>query len=149
MKFQKSTRSDPGFTLIELIVILSLATIVMAIALPGLIAWLPTYSLSAGARQVASDLQLARMKAISQNTKFRLNFIDPTKYQFEKDSVADGGAISLPDGIEVTTLGATSEFQARGTADTGVGNSTITLTNDGGTTTKQIQINVVGRVAIL
>jgi hypothetical protein len=88
------------------------------------------------------------MKAISQNAKFRLNF-SATQYQFEKDSVADGGPISLPDGITVTTLGATSEFQARGTADTGVGNSTITLTNDGGTTTKQVQITIVGRVAIL
>ncbi|MFQ5918122.1 MAG: GspH/FimT family pseudopilin [Candidatus Binatia bacterium] len=149
MKFQKSTRSDPAFTIIELIVVLTVAIIVMGIALPSLLSWLPTYRLSAGARQVASDLQLARMKAISQNAKFRLNFISTTQYQFEKDLVADGGPISLPDGITATTLGATSEFQARGTANTGVGNSTITLTNDGGTTMKSIQISVVGRVAIL
>ncbi|MFQ5539553.1 MAG: type II secretion system protein, partial [Candidatus Binatia bacterium] len=40
MKFQKNTRSDPGFTLVELIVVLALATIVMAVALPHLISWL-------------------------------------------------------------------------------------------------------------
>ncbi len=150
MKFQKNTRLDPGFTIIELIVVLALATIVMAITLPSMISWLPTYRLSAGARQVASDLQLARMKAISQNAKFRLNFINPTQYRFEKDGATESGPFSLPDGITVTgSPFTTSEFQARGTANTGVGSAMITLTNDSGTTTKKVQISVVGRVAIL
>ena len=68
------TRSDQGFTIMELVVVMTLALIIMGIALPNLLSWLPTYRLSAGARQVASDLQLARMKAISQNAKFRLIF---------------------------------------------------------------------------
>ncbi len=149
MKFQKNTRSDAGFTLVELIVVLGLATIVMAIAVPHLISWLPTYRLSAGARQVASDLQLARMKAISQNAKFRLNFgaLPSTSYTFEKDNggfATESGPFSLPDGI-VVTVGAASEFQPRGTVDTA---GLITLKNSNNLT-KQVQITIVGRVAIL
>ena len=149
MKFQKNTRLDPGFTIIELIVVLALAAIVMAIALPGLISWLPTYRLSAGARQVASDLQLARMKAISQNTKFRLNFGSPpsTSYTFEKDDggfATESGPFSLPDGIKVIAVTA-SEFQSRGTVNTA---GSITLENNNGDPTKTVTISIVGRVSI-
>ncbi len=150
MKRQKGTPSDHGFTVIELIVVLAVALIVMGVALPNMISWLPNYRLSSGARQVAGDLQLARMKAISQNTKYRLNFgvLPSTSYTFEKDDggfATESGPFSLPDGITVTVVSATSEFQARGTVDAA---SVITLQNIN-SLTKQVQISIVGRVAIL
>ena len=149
MKRQKGTPSDHGFTVIELMVVLAVALIVMGVALPNMMSWLPTYRLSAGARQLAGDLQLARMKAISQNTKYRLSFgvLPSTSYTFEKDDggfATESGPFSLPDGIEVTMISATSEFQPRGTANTP---STITLQNGNGDT-KEINIALVGRVKI-
>ncbi len=149
MKRQKGTPSDRGFTVIELMVVLGVALIVMGVALPNMISWLPNYRLSSGARQVAGDLQLARMKAISQNTKYRLNFgvLPSTSYTFEKDDggfATESGPFSLPKGITVTVVSATSEFQARGTVNAASG---ITLQNIN-SLTKQVQINIVGRVAI-
>jgi prepilin-type N-terminal cleavage/methylation domain-containing protein len=151
MKKQKGTPSDHGFTVIELMVVLAVAVIVMGVALPNMMSWLPTYRLSAGARQLAGDLQLARMKAISQNTKYRLRFTTATSYEFEKESggtfSTESGPFSLPDGITVTgtTPFTTSEFQARGTVNAG---GVITLKNINNLE-KTVQVNIVGRVAIL
>ncbi len=151
MRKQKGTPSDHGFTVIELMVVLAVAVIVMGVALPNMMSWLPTYRLSAGARQLAGDLQLARMKAISQNTKYRLKFTTANSYEFEKESggtfSTESGPFSLPDGITVTgtTPFTTSEFQARGTVNAG---GVITLKNINNLE-KTVQVNIVGRVAIL
>ena len=140
-------RSERGFTVMELMVVVGLMAIISAIAMPSFISWLPSYRLSAGARQVAGDLQLARMKAISQNTTYRLNFISGTQYRLEKDAgfTLESGPFTLPVGITASPTGATSEFQSRGTASA---TDDITLTNDGGTTVRHVCIKTVGRVHI-
>ncbi len=147
--FKPSAR---GFTVIELLSVIGIMLVIMAIATPSFYYWLPTYRLSAGARQVAADLQLARMKAISQNTSYRLRFTANNNYQIWKN---DGGWIQepntgtfeLPDGITVTngTPFNTSDFQSRGTASA---TFDIELTNDGGTTTTHVCIKTVGRVHV-
>ena len=154
MELQKFIRSSRGLTTPELLVALAIAGILMGVAVPNLISWLPTKQLSDATRQVATDLRLARMKAISQNTKFRINFVSTTTYRFERDTNNNGtyeipseiesGPFSLPEGITVTATGPTSEFQPRGTANVA---STITLTNGSGET-KDVNIALVGRVKI-
>lgn len=147
----KSRKS--GFTVLELIVAIAIAMIVLGIAVPSFMTWLPTLRLSSGARQVATDLQVARMKAVSQNRKFRLNFNTSTSYYFQADLNNDGtigsgenesGPFSLPEGITTTAGALASEFQPRGTASA---SSEITLQNGNGET-KKVQVAVVGRVTI-
>jgi len=146
-------RSERGFTVVELITVVGIMMVVTAIATPSFYYWLPKYRLSAGARQIAADLHLARMKAISQNTSYRLRFTAPNIYEMQKDdggfAVAPGhGSVTLPEGITVT-IGIpfnTSEFQSRGTANTGVGTSAITVTN--GDLNNVVCIKLVGRVFI-
>ncbi len=148
-------RSERGFTVVELITVVGIMMVVTAIATPSFYYWLPKYRLSAGARQIAADLQLARMKAIAQNTSYRLRFIDNNTYQvwrdknpWEQDPAT--GDFDLPEGITVTIPNVfpfdTSEFQSRGTANTGVGSDEITLTNDD--LNKAVCIELVGRVHI-
>jgi Tfp pilus assembly protein FimT len=154
MKMSDYFSSKPaGFTIIEIMLVLGVAMIMMAIAIPNLFAVLPGFRLSDGARQVAKDLQVARMKAIAQNRKFRLNFVSSSSYTVQSDQNNDGtigstenesGPFSLPQGITATPLGATSEFQPRGTASA---SGTITLQNSN-SQTKSVQISVVGRVSI-
>ncbi len=141
-----TTRSERGFTVVELLTVIGIMMIITAIATPSFYYWLPTYRLSSGARQVSADLQLARMKAISQNTTYRLNFISGTQYQFEKDAgfTLESGPFTLPDGITASPTGATSVFQSRGTANA---TQTITLTNDDAKTVV-VCIKTVGRVFI-
>ena len=146
-------RSERGFTVVELITVVGIMMVITAIATPTFYYWLPTYRLSAGARQISADLQLARMKAISQNTSYRLRFTDNNTYEMQKNdggwAVAPGhGSVDLPEGITVTngTPFNTSEFQSRGTADTGVGSDEIEVTNDD--LNKAVCIEIVGRVHI-
>ncbi len=147
MKQQMKNQSQSGFTVVELLTVIGIMMIITAIATPSFYYWLPTYRLSAGARQVSADLQLARMKAISQNTSYWLNFINDRQYQLEKVAgTAESGPFTLPDGIEVTnaTPFNTSVFQSRGTSS---GAQTITLTNDDNKTLV-VCIKTVGRVFI-
>ncbi len=154
MKMSGYFSSKPaGFTIIEIVLVLGVGMIMMAIAIPNLVAVLPGFRLSDGTRQVAKDLQVARMKAIAQNRKFRLNFVSSSSYTVQSDQNGDGtiastenesGPFSLPEGITATPLGATSEFQPRGTASA---SGTITLQNSN-SQQKSVQISVVGRVSI-
>ncbi len=146
-------RSERGFTVVELLTVIAIMMVIMAIAMPTFYYWLPTYRLSAGARQIAADLQLARMKAISQNTSYHLNFLTSSTYRFEKDTDNNGtpedpesGPFTLPEGITVAATGVTSIFQSRGTANTGVGIKDISLTN--GDANKAVCMETVGRVHI-
>lgn len=151
MRVFKRGHKISGFTVLELIVAIGIAMVVLGIAVPSFLTWLPTLRLSSGARQVATDLQVARMKAISQNTKYKMTFVGSvpgaTSYRIEKDNggfVLESGPFSLPDGITVLSAPATSVFQPRGTVDT---SSTITLQNTN-SETKSVQVAVVGRVTL-
>lgn len=152
MRMGKRNQRISGFTVLELMVAVGIAMVVLGIAVPSLLTWLPTLRLSSAARQVATDLQVARMKAISQNRKFRLNFNTTTTYYLESDLNNDGtiasgendsGPFSLPEGI-TTTVGTTPEFYPRGTASAA---ATKTLQNSN-SETKSVQVAVVGRVTL-
>lgn len=147
----KRSRRASGFTILELMVAIGIAMVVLGIAVPSLMTWMPTLRLSSGARQVATDLQVARMKAISQNTKYKMTFVGSipgaTSYRIEKDNggfVLESGPFSLPDGITVLSAPTTSVFQPRGTVDT---SSEITLQNVN-SETKKVQVAAVGRINI-
>lgn len=135
-----------GFTVMEMVVVVAIAMTVLSVAIPSFLYWLPTLRLSWAARQVATDLHVARIKAISQNAKFRLNFVTTTTYTLEKDNsgtpATDSGPFNLPEGI-TTVVGATSWFQPRGTADN---SATVTLNN--GSAQRLVCVKPVGRVNI-
>jgi prepilin-type N-terminal cleavage/methylation domain-containing protein len=139
-----------GFSLLEFMAAIGVLAILAATAVPTLLSTLRGLRLADGARQLASELQLARMKAISQHTKYRVSFgsYPATTYSLEKHNGAafalESGPFTLPEGISVTSVApAVSEFQSGGTANAA---STITLTN--GSVNKTVQVNLVGRVKI-
>jgi Tfp pilus assembly protein FimT len=147
MDKQKRYRGDSGFTIMELLGVVALMLIISAMATPAFYYWTPTVQLSSGARQVAEDLSLARMKAIAENKSYRLNFPTTSTYYLQKDDggfANESGPFSLPDGVTADSTGATSVFQPRGTADAA---DTITLTNSDGAT-EVVELTIVGRIGI-
>ena len=66
-----------GFTLVELIITLAVIAILGLVAVPGLFAYLPVYRVDRAVQVVASELNLARMRAIAQNRVHHVAF-DPT-----------------------------------------------------------------------
>lgn len=141
----RQSRAASGFTVLELLVAMGVATVLMAIAVPSFSSWLPALRLSAATRQVVADLRGARMKAISQGTSFQLNF-SGTAYVIQKCAGActnDSGNIVLPEGITASTSAA-PQFLPRGTASS---SATITLSN--GVASSQVQVTPVGRIKII
>lgn len=78
---------EQGITFIEIMTVLAITTILAGIAMPGLIGLQSHYRLNSVARELASDLRMARQMAITEGQKMRVA-LDPEKegYQVEKES---------------------------------------------------------------
>ena len=61
-----------GFTAIELMMVLCIAGMVTAIAVPNVDQAMKTYRADFAARQVLNDMQATRMLALSRNVRYRL-----------------------------------------------------------------------------
>ena len=142
MELQKC-RKSAGFTLIEMLVSLTIMGALIAIAIPKFGKLLPGIRLASAARQVATDLQLARMRAISRHANQTVTFNTTTAtYTF---GASDTRNLSqMYPGTTITSLSpaVNPTFTTTGTANA----TTITLTNNG--VTKQIQVVTIGRVNI-
>jgi type IV fimbrial biogenesis protein FimT len=143
MKLKKFVPKVKGFTLIEILATMSVAGILIGIAVPRFYALLPGIRVASAARQVATDLQLARMRAISQHANQTVAFNTSTAtYTF---GTADTRNLNqLYPGTTITNVSAGNPtFTTTGTA---AAQTTITLSNGG--VTKQVLVTTIGRVNI-
>lgn len=74
MKDSKSRKVCSGFTLIEMLMTSVIIGILASVAIPGFSVWLPDYRLKRAARDVFSNLQLAKMQAIRANGRYAVAF---------------------------------------------------------------------------
>jgi prepilin-type N-terminal cleavage/methylation domain-containing protein len=105
------TRSDRGFSLIELLIVVAIAVILAATAFPALSQYIRNYKIKGAAQALNGDLQAARSKAIMSNTNDGVSFVvvDADSYRFiQEDLDTDerfGPLRDLPPGMrfEVAT----------------------------------------------
>jgi general secretion pathway protein H len=139
-----------GVTLLELIIVMVIIAIGATLLVPGIGAWIPTYRLRGGTRDVVSTLRTAQMKAISINTDYRVRFPNATSYILEYQTtagwVAEGAQQNLPTGIQFTSFptGSRFEFNPNSTASTG----SLTLTNTKGTTRRITLTTATGKITV-
>ena len=67
-----------GFTLMEMMACLGVGGLLMVIAVPAFRNTLPALRLNDAARQVATELQQVRMKAITQSIPHQIHFLTST-----------------------------------------------------------------------
>lgn len=132
-----------GFSLLEILVAVSVFAILAAIAVPQFIAFRPTNRLNGATRQIYSELMWARTKAVNDNSSYVVTF--PTS-QTMLISGATSKTVNIQTEYSDVTLSSsagTITFSSRGTADV---SPTITLTNSGGT--KTVTVRITGTVSI-
>jgi prepilin-type N-terminal cleavage/methylation domain-containing protein len=157
-----------GFTTIELMVVIAIIAILGAFTAPNLAGWAASLRLNSSAREVASQLQLARMKAIAQNTEFRACFYTASQPDFPNAFLsthvnstgwcptppAKGTpdfdnfkktVTVLPTGIKLVQSPRNLRFRSRGSAVGG----TVTLENAINGKQTDIIVALTGRVNII
>ena len=72
--FFETFKNRKGFTLTEIVVTLSILGIMTAISVPSYFSWLPRHKLQTSARQIYDDLNLAKIRAVKDNTVARITF---------------------------------------------------------------------------
>lgn len=96
---------EVGFSLIEVTVVVALVGLIAAVGLPTMQEWLDRYKVRTAAEELASLIQLQRMRAVSQNTDFSIDFdASGGSYTLYQGDAATGTAIeqqarALPNGV--------------------------------------------------
>jgi general secretion pathway protein H len=146
MKLKRFVPEVKGFTLIELLAAIGVAGILMGIAIPRFYALLPGIRVASAARQVATDLQLARMRAISQRAPQGLTINSPTTYSFTIGPDTRNLNLLYPGTTVALALGNPNPivFNTVGANNAGV-LITITLSNNG-VTPKTVTVNPAGKI---
>jgi type IV fimbrial biogenesis protein FimT len=74
-----------GFTAVELLIALALTVIMVAIAIPNFLAWLPNHRLRVATRDMLSNLQQIKLEAIKNNSLGTITFnqtVDGKRYDY-------------------------------------------------------------------
>ena len=79
-----------GFTKVELLVVMAIMVILATLARPGFTTWFPNYYLKGAARDLYSNLQLAKAGAIKERAEWAVRFV-PTTHTYELWSSGSNG----------------------------------------------------------
>jgi len=111
-------RNEPpsrGLTLLELLVVLVVLAVCVTLALPNLSGWIEKYTVWKAARQLVTDLQLAKMRAVSHGLQHRVAF-DAAHGSciIEQGNASKGSTTWAPVGVVRDLSGPQNPHYARG-----------------------------------
>jgi len=77
---EKMLSGQKGITMTELLVTISIITILASVGVASFFNSLPRYRLNATTRDLVSDLRLARQQAATENWQYAVQFLSTTSY---------------------------------------------------------------------
>ena len=121
-----------GYSLVEVLAVLSLISVLLIIGTPAVVDQMTHTRLKRGARDVITELNAGRLKAITKNTKYRVEFTlyastaTPDEYTLSIWNIASATWVDdserprreLPANVDITSPGANFnvEFYPNGTS---------------------------------
>jgi prepilin-type N-terminal cleavage/methylation domain-containing protein len=96
-----------GFTLPEVLIALAILAILVSLAAPGMAGMMDRHRVATASRQLITDLQYAKTRAVTENTSYRVNFdVGNGRYRVERsDGTSTGPWRTLADetpGVSLT-----------------------------------------------
>lgn len=149
---------DSGFTLIEVLVTITLMGVMMAIAVSGWSAWSQASAHSGTAREIQSVLRQAQQQAVTEGTSICVQFSESANSYSVLRGSCDGSLTAIrgpmtPDGNQVSISSPTFStaspsgvtFYARGTATAG----TVKVVRSGSSKVYTLKVEgLTGRVQL-
>jgi prepilin-type N-terminal cleavage/methylation domain-containing protein len=157
-------RSNRGFTLFELLIVLAMIGIISAIAIPTLSTSTERNAVWTASEQIGSQLRQARLKAVTRNTPFRLVFdcpavgnyrvliVDDTIDDFDRCDQTiefDSGVYNLPANVSYTADLPALQVNGRGVYSViGVGDLPLTITVQyRDTHSRSLSVSLTGQIS--
>lgn len=148
-------KKDKGFTLLEMMMVIAIIGIVGAIAIPNMFSFATNMKLRSASRDLYSNLQQTRIKAIRQSSRWAVRFTS-SGYQIENCG-SDNTCISTTDNVIVKTVNVSKEYS--GVAITNFTNSLVEFNSEGTSTAgtivlhnskanSTVTVSLVGRIVI-
>jgi len=152
-----------GFTFIEITVTLAILGIISAISIPSYFSWLPKYRLQTSVRNIYDDLNMAKSRAVRNNTvavaifdipndtyTIFLDTSSPVNWALDAgETVLSTG--NLEDGVDITNTTFTANtygFNNRGMTQTPAIPGDVHLTNSSGLFIG-VRVNSAGGLSII
>ncbi len=92
---KRTMNHNKGFTLIELITVISIVGILTAVAVPSIISWRSNWQVSGAARQVMATLQDAKLQAVKNNSDATINLPEFAGVTLTDPDGIDGSAFNF------------------------------------------------------
>src|SRR4029453_1209656 len=159
-------RSERGYSMVELLITLGLIGVVSAISVPVFMESNARSALWSGSEQIGASIRSARLKAISQNTTYRVTFncpdpnerrtligtgdkkVDEDKGRCSQTLVGDSGIVQLPVGVayKVDDKATALEVTGRGIFSANGGGIPLTITVTHGAATRTLTVSGTGQI---
>jgi prepilin-type N-terminal cleavage/methylation domain-containing protein len=98
-------RNHCGLTILELVIVLAVIGVLTAVAVPNVMSYLPEARLKSAARDLYSNLMLAKINAVKKNTSWAVVFdVNTNTYQVFSDKGADNSWANTADNILVKAI---------------------------------------------
>jgi prepilin-type N-terminal cleavage/methylation domain-containing protein len=104
-----------GFTLVELLVAIVIVGVLTGLALPNLTKWTQGTKVKKVARQIVTDMQFAKMRAISESVQYRVYFDTTNKQHYiQKGNLSSGSTGWTTVGTVRNLTDAANPYYAKG-----------------------------------
>lgn len=144
-----------AFTLIELLIVISIVAILAAIAYPNFASFIERQKLISAAERLSSDFRWAKSEAIKRNENVTIDFVDGIDGSWSYTINDEDGVIKSFTASDIADYSIISMTQNFGADDTGfspvIGNAlengTVSFVSDNGSDL-QVILSMLGRVRI-